>query len=263
MTTNRGPLVVGLSGLALAFSLAGCGGSSTALAPVGPNMGPGPTSQTLSPLALAPDRRRHRHRPSCKASSNELNFNATPIKIGDYLWFASVFKVPGGERNRLQILVTNSIITFSTSKRSYTVKVPDMRLELSGRSRVRLAYAGRPDSWELLAPPDDQGRIFLDGVPFRVDHYLPGDVKNVTWTGKFYGNEHSKINWQWGAGVYTQFSNNPGRLGVKPVRFRNGNNDQTGTPENFKQWLIAGGTGKGGRAYHGKLGDVVSVSLCR
>ncbi len=262
MTTYRGPLVVGLSGLALAFSLAGCGGSSTALAPVSPNMGPGPTSQTLSPLALAPDRRRHHRRPSCKASSNVADFNATPIKIGDYVWFASLFKVTGNS-NRLEMLVKDSTISFTTNKRSYNIPVPDMRLELRGHNRVRLAYANRPNSWELLAPPDDQGRVFLDGVPFRVEHYLPGDIKNVTWTGKFYGNEHRNINWQWGAAVYTQFSDNPNRLDVKPVRFRNGNNDQTGTPEKFKQWLVAGGTGKGRREFHGKLGSVVSVSLCR
>jgi hypothetical protein len=262
MISTRGPLVVGLGSLTLAFSLAGCGGSSTALAPVSPNMAQGSLSQPLQPLALQPDRRRQ-HRRSCPVSSNAQDFNSTPIKIGDYIWFASTFKPSGGNGNRLEMLVTDSKITFSTSKRSYTIRVPNMRLELRGGKRVRLAYAYRPESWELLAPPNGEGKIFLDGVPFRVDHYLPGDLKNVTWTAKLYGNERKKISWQWGAGVYSQFSDRPGRLDVTPVRFRNGNKDETGTPQNFKQWLVAGATGKGGKQYRGKLGSAVDVTLCR
>ncbi|HLY02683.1 MAG TPA: hypothetical protein VKR56_09335 [Candidatus Cybelea sp.] len=261
MIPIRGSLVVGLGSLALAFSLAGCGARSTALAPVNPSLGAGSLGQGVSPLALTlPDQPDGK---SCKLSSNVRNFNKTAIKIGNYIWFASLFKVSGGTRNHLEMLVTDSKISFSTSKRSYTIKVPNMRLSLRGNNRVRLGFGYRPDSWELLAPPNEEGKVFLDGVPFQVDHYLPGSLKNITWTAKFYGSERKKISWQWGAAVYSQFSLRPSKLGVKPVRYRNGNKDFTGTPENFKQWLIAGATGKGGKEYRGKLGDTVDVTLCR
>lgn len=57
------------------------------------------------------------------------------------------------------------------------------------------------------------------------------------------------MTWQWAAAVYTQFGTNYNMLGVKPVddnsRSQYKNFDPAGTPENFKQFVIAGARGDG------------------
>ena len=66
------------------------------------------------------------------------------------------------------------------------------------------------------------------------------------------------VNWQWAAAVYpmAHFSANDGALGVKSVDDNKldplyQNSDHAGTPENFKTFVVAGGTGGGGSNYTG------------
>ena len=55
------------------------------------------------------------------------------------------------------------------------------------------------------------------------------------------------MKWKWGAATYSQFANH-GLLNIKPVsgpKFnRYQNSDEAGTPENYKPYLVPGGTGK-------------------
>jgi len=64
-----------------------------------------------------------------------------------------------------------------------------------------------------------------------------------------------KVNWQWAAAVYTNFSSDYSLLGVKPVDDNKKNpylnSDHAGTPENFKPFVIGGATGGGGSNYTG------------
>src|SRR5262249_42721421 len=65
-----------------------------------------------------------------------------------------------------------------------------------------------------------------------------------------------KINWQWAAAAYKQFSADPSALGVKasdaPTDQYN-NSDHAGTPEAFKSAVVGGARGGGGSNWTGAL----------
>lgn len=264
MKPTHGSLsVAGLGFLAVAFSLAGCGGAkSFAPSPSGFDAMPNSVGQG-SPLGITdPDRYRHRHG-RCMLVKNVVDFTNKEIKIGDTIWFSSVFSVPH-DTGPIRIQMTDSQVQFSSKRRSFTVKTPGMDASLRRQRGVHLGFRG--NSWTLDAPLGTKGSDFLTGVPYKVDKYLNKNIKNVTWTAKFFANREVKIDWQWGAAVYTKFAYAPGPLGVKPLddsSYRPHNGNPAGTPENYKAWLIPGGTGNGDKEYTGQLGSAVSVSPCR
>jgi hypothetical protein len=87
----------------------------------------------------------------------------------------------------------------------------------------------------------------------------------VTWSAKFYGKYDRPIKWRWGAAVYSKLSNHYGALKTEPLtdpRYPPYNADPAGTPEAFKQYVIAGGTGDGGKNYTGSLSSAVTITPC-
>jgi hypothetical protein len=68
---------------------------------------------------------------------------------------------------------------------------------------------------------------------------------------------------KWAAAVYTNFSSNAG-LNIKAVdgNLQNpyNNSDKAGTPENYKQYLVSGGTGWGGTNYTGNYSNTSTQS---
>jgi inosine-uridine nucleoside N-ribohydrolase len=66
--------------------------------------------------------------------------------------------------------------------------------------------------------------------------------------------------------VYTQFGQDLGSLGVKPVDKNNlssyANGDHTGTPENYKQWVTKGARGDGGTNYTGSYSAGADSVAC-
>jgi hypothetical protein len=87
---------------------------------------------------------------------------------------------------------------------------------------------------------------------------LPADVEPVTVCGTFASDVASiDIGWRWAAAAYSSFPSDFNALGVKPMDTDSDNPDGTpnhdlaGTPENFKQYVIAGARGKGGKNYTG------------
>lgn len=255
---SRSAAVVG--SVALSLFVAGCAGGTKGFTPVasGPNAMPGTPSQQLLSLGARPDHK------SCALVKNTQDFNSTPIKINNTIWFASVFTIGDKSRAR-RLLMEDSTIQFSTKNRTYTIKTPAMELNLARHRAVRLDFSW-PQKWHLDAPLAARGKAFLNGVPFRVERYIGGGIKGVTWSAKFYSDRPEQIEWRWGAAVYSKFSNRPKSLDVKPLRdsgYRPHNDDAAGSPENFKDWLVAGGTGMGGTQYRGALGPKVAVKPCR
>jgi hypothetical protein len=107
--------------------------------------------------------------------------------------------------------------------------------------------------------------VFLDGVSFTPAGGLPGGIKNVTWSGEFSTDTPGiKVNWQWAAAVYTQFSADNNALNVKPVDANNlsayKNSDHAGTPESFKSFVVGGACGGGGANYTGSYSGTASVT---
>src|SRR5262249_30553680 len=104
------------------------------------------------------------------------------------------------------------------------------------------------------------------GVALPVPGGLPGGIKNITWSAGIWSDSPNvSVNWKWAAAVYKNFSANYNALNVKPVdnnslsAYKNG--DQSGAPEAFKSFVVAGGTGNGGSNYTGNFTPSTSVKV--
>jgi len=159
------------------------------------------------------------------------------------------------------------MITFTAGGVTYTVNVPDARVTFSPTATsATTVFNTATNTWETTVPSKLSGNVFLDGVGFSVPTNLPGSIKPVSWSGRFSVDTPGvKINWQWGAAVYTSFSSDNNALGVKPVDDSKTsvyqNADNAGTPENFKTFVTAGALGGGGSNYTG--GYTGTGSVCK
>src|SRR5207237_3871511 len=104
--------------------------------------------------------------------------------------------------------------------------------------------------------PGANGNVFLTGLGYKVPSNLPGNISNVTWTGRFTTDAPGiGVTWKWSAAVYTTFNNNYNSLGIKPVdsstMSQYANADLAGTPESYKSYVTGGAKGTGGTAYVG------------
>jgi SdrD B-like domain len=195
-------------------------------------------------------------------SSITSNFNGTAIPAGDYLWFSSVAKVSGLGTAPATVHVTNQTISFTAAGTPFTLAVPDSTLVFNPVTPSASATfdAG---GWEVASPSHFSGNVFLGGMGFQFTSGLPGGIKNVVWSGNFTSDTAGlKINWQWGASVYTQFSTDPSALGVKATDGSTAaynNSDHAGTPEAFKSFVIGGARGGGGSNFTGSYSATGSV----
>jgi len=120
--------------------------------------------------------------------------------------------------------------------------------------------------WTTTVPSSIKGNTFFSGLNFLVPANLPGSIRPVTWSGTIsIDTPGVDVCWQWAAANYTTFSADPSLLGVKPVDDKTlsqyQNSDHAGTPENFKQFVVGGGTGGGASNYTGSLSATKCV--CR
>jgi hypothetical protein len=105
----------------------------------------------------------------------------------------------------------------------------------------------------------------MGGLWYQVPSTLPGNITNVRWTATISIDKVGvSLSWRWAAAVYTSFATHSG-LDIKP---KNGssqnpypNNDNAGTPENFKSFLVSGAKGTGGTNYTGSYSST-STSTC-
>jgi hypothetical protein len=191
------------------------------------------------------------------------NFNGTAIAAGDYIWFSSVAKVQGVGSSPVTLNVTNQTITFTANGTPYTLNVPDTTIVLSPSTSTASTSFGA-DGWSVSAPTSFSGNVFLSGLGWQAVNGLPGGIKNVTWTGDFSTNTSGiKVNWQWAAAVYTNFTSNESALQVKTVDDNHAdtyqNSDHAGTPENFKPYVTGGARGGGGSNWSGSYSGTASV----
>jgi hypothetical protein len=245
-------LPLGVLFLTLAF--AGCSG--------GGSLPQGASSQSISMVAVPVVSALHPD--ACAATSTSVNFNGTPISKGSWLLFSSVLSEQG-TKGALRLAVRQSFVTFSVGQTHYRIEGPNMDLALDSGKSVRLSFPAYGDHWRMIAPYAASGSDFLNSIAYQVANHLPGSITNVTWSAKFYGRDDRPIKWRWGAAVYTKLSNRYGALKTEPLtdpRYPPHNTDRAGTPEAFKQYVIGGGTGDGGKNYTGSMGSAVTVTPC-
>jgi hypothetical protein len=110
---------------------------------------------------------------------------------------------------------------------------------------------------DAAIPFDLDDAAFLTGMPWLVPAGgIPGDIEPVTFCGTFASDTAGvDIGWRWAAAAYSSFSSDNSVLGVKPMfsdhHNPGTNRDLAGTPVNFKQFVIPGARGRGGRNYTG------------
>ena len=204
--------------------------------------------------------------PCSPGGSISYQFNGTPIAQGNYIWFDSVLKASGVSPTQTETIhFTNQTITFKANNVPYSLSVPDATVTYCPScTPATTTFSG---SWMTSVPSSGlSGNQFLSGLAFKVPSGgFPGGIKSVTWSGTFSSSLSGvKIQWQWGAAVYTSFDGSMVNLGVKPVDDNKNsvykNSDHAGTPENYKTFVIGGSTGGGGANYTGSLSSTQSES---
>jgi len=195
-------------------------------------------------------------------SSIASNFNATPIKAGNFIWFSSVLNTSGNIP--ITISVRNATIEFTTNGTAYVLPVPDVDVTYSfTATSATTTYNVGTGRWESTLPFLLSGSDFLSGLAFQVPVDFPGGINPVVWSGEFSTSQGSIcIQWKWGAAVYTSFTSDYGDLGVKPCDDNKAsiyqNADHAGTPENFRPYVIGGARGGGGSNYTGSPSETAS-----
>src|SRR5205823_6521781 len=212
------------------------------------------TTTTLPPCAPAP-------------TSISSNFNGTPIRENNFIWFSSVLKAQGLGSNPVTVRFDAQTIQFSAAGNPFVLNVPNASITFSPTATLATTtFNTVANEWETVVPSSGlSGNDFVSGLAFEVPFDFPGGINPVIWSGTFSSDTPGvSINWQWAAAVYTMFSTDYNLLGVKPVDDNMGsvylNSDHAGTPENFKTFVTGGARGGGGSNFTGSLSATACVS---
>jgi hypothetical protein len=194
------------------------------------------------------------------------SFNSTSIPAGRYIWFSSVFDRGsfGGISGAVTYNITNSVITFTANSQQYTLNVPNSRIRFDA-AVTSASTQFINGMWETAVPRSYSSYVFMGGLAYQVPSNLPGNISNVGWTATISIDKvGASLTWRWAAAVYTSFAAHSG-LNIKP---KNGNtqnpynnNDNAGTPENFKSSVVSGAKGSGGTNYTGSYSST-STATC-
>jgi hypothetical protein len=202
-----------------------------------------------------------------RAAMVTLNFNATAIPAGDTLWFNSTMKLSSATPTT--IFFTNSHITFTANAINYDLVVPNATISVAsaGAESASTTYNSGANTWFTnIAGPNAlmTDNTWLSGLGFLTPGTGFGNL-DVTWTADFTATTAVQLKWQAAAAVYTSFSSDNDALGVKPTDDNNAsiylNADHAGTPENFKTFVVGGGTGGGGSNYTGSYSPTTTVNV--
>jgi len=189
--------------------------------------------------------------PCVNTTTIEHNFNSQKIEAGRYIWFVSTLENLGNSNAKKQepvtILVTNSVITFWENGTKYSLTVPDSRIQFTN-DVISATTAFVNNVWETKVPLGFKDEVFMGGLSYQVPVTLAGNIKKIQWTADVSIDQPNvPIKWEWGAAKYSKFASHDG-LNIKPVsgpKFNQyQNSDEAGTPENYKPYLLPGGTGK-------------------
>jgi len=182
------------------------------------------------------------------------------------VWFNAALKASGLGSSPVSIHVTHQEIDFTSGGVPYSVKVPDSILNFSSANAVASTSldAGQ-NACVTNLPMSWSGNAFLGGATFVANNGLAKGINPVVWVGNFETDAPGvKLNWQWGAAVYTHFSADYNSLNVKPLDSGSAtvyqNSDHAGTPEAFKSFVTGGARGGGGSNWTGSYSGTASVT---
>jgi YVTN family beta-propeller protein len=191
------------------------------------------------------------------------DFRNVAVPGGSYLWFNSIFKVRDVSKQLIHVSFFQSTAQFQYTDASGNVvtvnqAMPDAHITIDpSATAASTAFDSVNNVWTTTIPWDLDDSSFLTGMPWLVPSAgLPADVEPVTVCGTFASDVAGiDIGWRWSAAAYSSFSSDSTTLGVKPMDTDSdnpgSNHDLAGTPENYKQFVIPGARGKGGKNYTG------------
>lgn len=174
------------------------------------------------------------------------NFNGTSIAAGSTLWVNSHMKVSGLSNNAPTVLnITNITIAFG----GQTYVVPDATVTFSPTATsASTHFDSNLNRWITTVPTSQAGSdAFMSGLGLMLPNGLPGGIGTVTMQATFSSTAALSVDWQWSAAAYSEFSNDYNDLGVLAVD----GSRQSGTPMNFRSFVIGGARGGGGSNFTG------------
>ena len=195
------------------------------------------------------------------------NFNAQNIPAGDVIWFQSVIQWNGNLPKALtHVHVTNQTLTFSEPNGNVFVKKVWSAVVTydPGAASASTVWDASAFQWQTTVPANYGGDVFASGFAYFVgEGGIPRGTK-VNWSGTFQTSESClSVNWKWAAAVYSSFTHNNSKIGVKPVDSNSlssyKNSDHAGTPEQFKAYLVAGARGGGGSNFTGSYSGTYGI----
>jgi hypothetical protein len=191
------------------------------------------------------------------------DFRNVAVGGGNTIWFNSIFKVRDATKQLIHISFFQSSAQFQYKDASgnlMTVNQPLPDAHITINPNVGIAsttFDSVNNVWTTTIPFDVDDNAFLTGTPWLVPAGgIPGDVEPVTVCGTFASDvTNIDIGWRWAAAAYSSFGSDDNVLGVKPMDSDRDNpstnRDLAGTPENYKQFVIPGARGKGGKNFIG------------
>jgi hypothetical protein len=189
------------------------------------------------------------------------------INSGSSIWFSSSgFTVKGlPNTGSVKLYVTNASISFMANGTTYNLPVPNAVITFSSTATsASTTWDATNNRWSTIVPTSSVNNVasihtFFDGVAYQVPSGgFPTGIQNVTWQAAYSTSQTGlSFNWQWGAAVYSSFTNSYSSLTVNPID----NNplygsDPAGTPENYRSNLVFGDLGAG---YTGLYANFVGV----
>jgi hypothetical protein len=199
------------------------------------------------------------------------DFRSAAVAGGNYLWFSSIFRVRDVSEQLVHISFFQASAQFQYTDSGGNVvtvnqPLPDAHITIDpSATAASTAFDSVSNLWNTTIPWDIDDNAFLTGVPWLVPAGgIPGDIEPVTVCGTFASDvANVDIGWRWAAAAYSSFSSDDATLGVKPMDTDHdnpGNNhDRAGTPENYKQFVITGARGKGGKNYTGSYSHSAKI----
>jgi hypothetical protein len=196
------------------------------------------------------------------------NFNGTTIPAGRTIWLSAVVSVSGlGGSNPVTIRFHDGEIRFGSSGGvQHKLTVPDARMSFEPNANIgaETGYNTHTNLWSTTIRTGTVGPVFLTGMLYSAPFELR-DIRDASWKGSFSSDTPGvQISWQWSAAVYTNFAPGLQGIDVKPCdgsSCSNYNNlNPAGTPERWKAYVTAGGTGNGGTNYAGTRTAAAAVS---
>ena len=207
-------------------------------------------------------------------------YGMTHIPAGSTIWFTGVLKAVHTSdgspiTSPIRMYVRHSHVTFG--RWPYAIAMPDSTVLLDPSISVpRRLWSGLENLDVAYSPSQVSREALFDALAYRApEPFIPRSSGPVTWTATFAASRPGvTIEWAWGAAVYSQI----GPVGTFRLKPLSGpiaqvdpqagapdlyeNADPAGTPEAYKQYLVAGAMGSGPPQYTGARSEPASVIAC-